>query len=131
MNPPAPPPLLGIRHVALFTQEFEASVAFWIEIMGYRMEWQPDADNAYLTCGGDNLALHRRAVDAGLQRLDHVGLAVPQPAHVDAWADRLRSLGVALQTEPRTHRDGARSFYFREPGGALIQVIHHEPISKP
>ncbi len=125
------PALLGIRHVALFTPELEASVAFWVQTMGYQVEWQPDADNVYLTSGSDNLALHRRGVDAGLQRLDHIGLAVNTPTDVDAWADRLRGLGVALQTEPRTHRDGARSFYFREPGGALVQVIHHEPISKP
>lgn len=123
------PPLLGIRHVALFTPELDAAERFWVDVMGYVVEWRPDADNVYLTCGRDNLALHRRQVDAGLQRLDHVGLAVPSPKDVDAWADRLTAHGIALQTSPRTHRDGARSFYFREPGGALIQVIHHAPIS--
>ncbi|MDX2022194.1 MAG: VOC family protein [Deltaproteobacteria bacterium] len=125
------PPLLGIRHVALFTPELDAAERFWVDIMGYAVEWRPDADNVYLTCGRDNLALHRRAVDKGLERLDHVGLAVPAPGDVDAWAERLRGHGIALQTEPRTHRDGARSFYFREPGGALVQIIHHAPISSP
>lgn len=125
------PPLLGIRHVALFTPDLDAAERFWVDVMGYGVEWRPDVDNVYLTCGRDNLALHRRQVDGGLERLDHVGLAVPGPQDVDAWADRLRAHGVALQTEPRTHRDGARSFYFREPGGALIQVIHHAPISSP
>ena len=128
---PTCPPLLGIRHVALFTPEPDASERFWVEVMGYVVEWRPDSDNVYLTCGRDNLALHRRKVDGGLERLDHIGLAVPSPQDVDAWADRIRANGTALETEPRTHRDGARSFYFREPGGALIQVIHHGPISSP
>lgn len=124
------PPLIGIRHVALFTPDLEATLAFWQEVMGYRIEWHPDPDNVYLTCGGDNLALHRRGVEGGRERLDHVGLAVPSPADVDAWAERLRGFGTPLQTEPRTHRDGARSFYFKDPGGALIQVIHHGPLSE-
>jgi catechol 2,3-dioxygenase-like lactoylglutathione lyase family enzyme len=125
------PPLLGIRHVALFTPELDASERFWVDVMGYVVEWRPDPDNVYLTSGRDNLALHRRKVDGGLERLDHIGVAVPSTHDVDAWADRIRANGTALQTEPRTHRDGARSFYFREPGGALIQVIHHGPISSP
>lgn len=129
--PTACPPLLGIRHVALFTPELDVSEKFWVDVMGYVVEWRPDPDNVYLTSGRDNLALHRRKVDGGLERLDHVGLAVPSPQDVDAWAQRLRFNGTSLQTEPRTHRDGARSFYFREPGGALIQIIHHGPISSP
>jgi catechol 2,3-dioxygenase-like lactoylglutathione lyase family enzyme len=34
-----------------------------------------------------------------------------------------------LAAEPKTHRDGARSFYFRDPDGLLIQLIYHPPIS--
>lgn len=131
MNTSSRPPLLGIRHVALFTPDLEASLGFWQAVMGYTLEWQPDPDNVYLTCGRDNLALHRREVGEGLQRLDHVGLAVPTPADVDGWAEVLRGHGISLQTEPRTHRDGARSFYFKEPGGALVQIIHHPPLCAP
>ena len=51
--------MLGIRHVALFVKELEACVKFYVDIMGMHIEWQPDADNVYLTNHGDVFALHR------------------------------------------------------------------------
>ena len=41
----------------------------------------------------------------------------------------LEAKGVTLDAKPRTHRDGARSCYFRDPEGNRIQIIHHPPIS--
>jgi catechol 2,3-dioxygenase-like lactoylglutathione lyase family enzyme len=93
------------------------------------VEWRPDPDNAYLTSGADNIALHRAAAAPEPGALDHVGLVVPKPEDVDAWAAHLRALGIALESEPRAHRDGARSLYLRGPEGLLIQVIYHPPIS--
>lgn len=126
------PPLIGIRHVALFCADFEASQRFWVDVMGYAVEWRPDPDNVYLTTGRDNLALHRPRSGAsagGPDRLDHVGVAVPQPQDVDAWAEHLTRHGVTLVTPPKQHRDGSRSLYFREPSGILVQIIHHTPLS--
>jgi catechol 2,3-dioxygenase-like lactoylglutathione lyase family enzyme len=48
---------------------------------------------------------------------------------VDAWAAFLESRGITLDAKPRTHRDGARSCYFRDPDGNTVQIIHHPPIS--
>ena len=53
------PAMLGIRHVALTVSDLEAAERFWVEVMGYEVEWRPDADNVYLHGGRDNLALHR------------------------------------------------------------------------
>ena len=125
------PALLGIRHVALVTSDLAASERFWVEIMGYTVEWRPDPDNVYLSSGADNLALHRAAGDSrGPGALDHFGLAVREAADVDAWAVHLRGRGIGLEREPTQHRDGSRSLYLREPGGVLVQIIHHGPISK-
>ena len=89
----ARPPLLGVRHVALFVPNLEAAESFWCQVMGYAVEWRPDPDNVYLSSGSDNLALHRapspQPFAAGTQRLDHIGLAVPAPEDVDAWSVRL------------------------------------------
>jgi catechol 2,3-dioxygenase-like lactoylglutathione lyase family enzyme len=126
------PPLVGIRHVALYVADLEGAERFWVDVMGYAVEWRPDPDNVYLCGGRDNLALHRKdgaAEDpSGDARLDHIGLAVAAPADVDAWAAHLASHGVSLKAEPRTHRDGSRSLYFHGPGGLLIQIIHHPPM---
>ena len=37
---------------------------------------------------------------------------------------------MALDAQPRTHRDGARSCYFSDPDGNQVQIIHHPPIAE-
>jgi catechol 2,3-dioxygenase-like lactoylglutathione lyase family enzyme len=129
MNRPA---LLGIRHVALTVSDLEAAERFWVGVMGYQIEWRPDADNLYLHGGRDNLALHRGNVSHGGPdggQLDHIGIAVPTAADVDAWAGHLAAHGVSLKAQPKTHRDGSRSLYFYGPQSLLIQIIHHLPMT--
>lgn len=122
------PPMLGIRHVALFVADLAGAERFWVDTMGYAVEWRPDADNVYLCGARDNLALHRGAPPSGRGTLDHIGIAVAAPADVDAWAAHLSAEGVRLKTQPKTHRDGSRSIYFHGPEGLLIQIIHHPPL---
>ena len=124
---------LGLCHIALNVQDVARSINFYQNILGMKLEWQPDPDNAYLTSGEDNLALHRANAVANIQesaqRLDHFGFVVGRPENVDEWAERIRLHGIPLEKEPKTHRDGARSFYFRDPDQNLIQIIYHPPIS--
>jgi catechol 2,3-dioxygenase-like lactoylglutathione lyase family enzyme len=128
----------GLRHLALNVQHLDEMKRFYVDLLGFAVEWEPDADNVYLSSGVDNLALHRSTAlttsretlngsDAGA--LDHLGLIVRTPDDVDLWSDFLESLGVKLDAKPRTHRDGARSCYLRDPEGNRIQIIYHPPIS--
>jgi catechol 2,3-dioxygenase-like lactoylglutathione lyase family enzyme len=124
----------GLRHLALNVTHLEDMKRFYTELLGFAVEWEPDPDNIYLSSGVDNLALHRAKPpdsDAGstANRLDHLGLIVREADDVDRWAAFLEHHGVALQAKPRTHRDGARSCYFRDPDGNVVQIIHHPPIS--
>jgi catechol 2,3-dioxygenase-like lactoylglutathione lyase family enzyme len=124
--------MIGLRHAAIWVRDMDRSLPFYRAILGFELEWQPDADNAYLTSGTDNIALHRLAPGqdpSGVQTLDHLGLAVREAADVDRWAEYLEASGVRIVQAPRTHRDGARSLYFRDPDGILIQLIHHPPIT--
>lgn len=132
MSQPTPPPTKGIRHVALFVHDLAAMERFYGQILGYAVEWRPSERELYMTRGTDNLALH--AVDAKPgeareSRLDHIGLLMAAPEDVDAWAVWLEAHGVALDTRPRLHRDGAKSFYARDPEGNRIQFIWHPPIA--
>ena len=121
----------GLRHLALNATRLDEMKRFYTEILGFTVEWEPDADNVYLSSGVDNLALHRAgAMTAATGALDHLGLIVRQPDDVDRWAEFLESNGVTLDAKPRTHRDGARSCYFSDPDGNKIQIIHHPPISE-
>ena len=122
-----------IKHVALRVKDIRRSVDFYTNILQMRIEWKPDPDNVYLTSGGDNLALHqvgRGEADPNVEgALDHFGFIVSGPEEVDNWAEMLESKGIELAQKPRTHRDGARSIYFRDPDGNLIQLLYHPPIS--
>jgi catechol 2,3-dioxygenase-like lactoylglutathione lyase family enzyme len=126
------PMFMGLCHIALNVRDVRKSLQFYSSVLGMQLEWMPDEDNAYLTSGSDNLALHKLAGGAEpgqVQTLHHIGFVVRTPGDVDAWADRVRRYGIRLAAEPRTHRDGARSFYFHDPDGILIQLIYHPPIS--
>ena len=97
------PPVLGIRHVALYVADLAAAERFWVDVMGYAVEWRPDPDNVYLRGGADNLALHRAQpsgapADGG--RLDHIGIAV-------AAAARRRRLGSVTSRRQGVVAQGA------------------------
>lgn len=121
----------GMRHVALFVTKFEECEKFYVDLLGMQVEWRPDDDNVYLTSGNDNVALHRAkgAAPGQFQKLDHIGFIIPTPALVDEWFNFLRSNDVIMRNEPKTHRDGARSFYCFDPDGTVVQIIYHPPLS--
>lgn len=125
-----PNPTAGLRHVALFVKNFEACEKFYVELVGMRVEWRPDPDNVYLTSGHDNLALHRADAEfSGKQHLDHIGYILVRPDDVDAWHAFLSAHSVEISKQPKTHRDGARSFYCRDPDGNSVQFIFHPPLA--
>ena len=142
------PSHIGLRHLALNVTRLEEMKRFYVDLLGFHVEWEPDPDNIYLSSGTDNLALHRSTMQAaatvaslteppvgtgvagaGVARLDHLGLIVRNAGDVDLWARFLESHGITMDAKPRTHRDGARSCYFRDPDGNSVQIIHHPPIS--
>ncbi len=124
--------MLGIRHVALFIKELEKAVDFYTQIMGMKIEWQPDADNVYLTNGGDVFALHRvDYVPQAQQRLDHIGFVLQSAEDVNNWYDYFVKSGVKITEAPKTHRDGSCGFYCLDPVGHLLELIYHPPISAP
>jgi catechol 2,3-dioxygenase-like lactoylglutathione lyase family enzyme len=126
------PRLLGLRHVALNVRNVRQSVEFYCAVLGMKVEWEPDSDNVYLTSGSDNLAIHKLPEGrepGAVQSIHHIGFIVARPEDVDAVAEQIQAQGVTLVEPVKTHRDGARSFYFRDPDGILIQLLYHPPIS--
>jgi len=116
----------GMRHVALRVADVERSKSFYMEVFGMRVVWQPDRDNAYLSSGSDNLALHREpGVDsAGRGMLDHIGFFVADLKQLErsfAWAQQR---GLQIVRPLRQHRDGTWSFYIKDPDGVIVQLIY-------
>jgi catechol 2,3-dioxygenase-like lactoylglutathione lyase family enzyme len=127
-----PIPIRGLRHVALRVRDLARSRRFYTDVFGFEVVWEPDPANSYLSSGCDNLALHQ--VDRDLvigkdQSLDHLGMVVTTPEMVDRAAELLRAHDVPILQEPKTHRDGSRSLYCRDPDGNVIQVLFEPGIS--
>ena len=122
---------LGLRHLALNVANVAAAVEFYSSLFGMKVVWQPDPDNAYLSSGCDNLALHKVTTPASStnQRLDHLGFLVGTPEDVDRAAEILTAHKVRLRQLPRTHRDGSRSLYCFDPDDNVIQVLYEPTLS--
>src|SRR5881392_2467356 len=130
---------VGLRHLALNVHKMDAMKRFYIDLLGFAIEWEPDPDNVYLSSGTDNLALHRSTRAAGsattdaadtsgaASPLDHLAVIVRHAEEVDQWAAFLEHHGVRIAANPKTHRDGARSCYVEDPDGNHVQIIHHPP----
>ena len=121
----------GLRHVAINVLDLQKIKDFYIDLLGFELEWQPDQNDLYLSSGNDNLAFHRVSDTGGkAQKLDHIGIIIDDINQVDNWYQYLKEHEVKMASEPKTHRDGARSFYCYDPEDNVVQVIFHPPISK-
>jgi catechol 2,3-dioxygenase-like lactoylglutathione lyase family enzyme len=125
------PPTLGMRHVAVSVAGpgYDACARFYRDGMGMKVDWEPDPDNIYLSYGPDNLALHRVAeIDHRVSALDHLGFVTPTADDVRSWHAHILALmpthSLEIVQPPKLHRDGATSFYFRDPAGNKVQIIH-------
>lgn len=127
-----PPATQGMHHIALNVEDMDACLHFYHELLGMEIEWQPDEDNIYLCSGSDNLALHKadKNIDRSAQSLDHLGFIMRKPEDVDAWFEFLESSNTEMLSPVKQHRDGARSFYCKDPDGNVVQMIYHPPISR-
>ena len=125
------PEMNGMHHVALQVRKYEETRSFYVDQIGLKIEWEPDSNNVYLTSGTDNLALHRAKGDIveSAQTLDHIGFTLEKKEQVDEWYAYLKDLQTEIVNPPRTHRDGARSLYFKDPEGTLVQIIYHPPLA--
>lgn len=120
-----PPTHLGMRHIALNIENLTACRDFYVEVLGLKIIWQPDADNIYLTSGNDNVALHKatKGPFTAAQRLDHLGFLLQNEQAVDEWYAFMMSKGVVIKAPPKKHRDGSKSFYCADPDGNVVQMI--------
>lgn len=130
------PVVRGLRHLALRVTDISRSRAFYENLFGMGVVWQPDPDHLYLSSGSDNLALHQiPAADladyAGLRGrfMDHFGFIVETPQAVDRMFEWVERNGVRIVQRPKRHRDGSYSFYLADPDGNTIQILYEPTIS--
>ncbi len=126
--------LMGMRHVALNVTDIERSKAFYREVLGLEVVWQPDPGNVYLSSGSDNLALHQlpdgQAPASVASSLDHLGFIVSDMDRVRELEDEFRARDVAILKPFERHRDGSASFYCADPDGVVIQMLYEPRLSR-
>jgi catechol 2,3-dioxygenase-like lactoylglutathione lyase family enzyme len=124
-------PTCGLRHLALNVANVAASIEFYTSLLGMHVVWQPDPENAYLSSGCDNLALHKAPLNTTpqIERLHHLGFIVEKPDDVDRAAEAITDRNIPLLKPPRTHRDGSRSLYFADPDENVIQILYEPTLS--
>ncbi len=110
--------------ICLVTEDVPRLVRFYTEILGSQA--QGDDTHSEFTVGGLGLAIFTRQ---GMEEMapgsmqgagcGNVTLAF-EVDNVDAEYERLKALGVAFVKLPATYPWGARSAWFRDPDGNIV-----------
>ena len=122
-----------MRHIALKVRDVAQSKEFYRDVFGMDIVWEPDPQNAYLSSGCDNIALHEVppnfATGAAEQQLDHLGFIVETIERVKELEEAFRARGVTIVHPFKLHRDGSASFYCADPDGIVIQMLYEPKLS--
>ena len=119
-------------HLSLRVSDLDASEEFYAKVLGMNPVWRNEGEIAFLECGNDDLALIQipkeevhvfRQRAKGSQSLHHFGFRVRTTGEVDRAAQEVMGRGIVIDDGPRDHRDGSRSFYFKDPDGNYIQIL--------
>jgi catechol-2,3-dioxygenase len=126
--------LKGMRHVALKVKDVKRSKAFYQEVLGMDVVWEPDPQNVYLSSGADNIALHEVPPDSitrvKSEQLDHLGFLVESIERVQELEREFQNRGVRIVNPFKIHRDGSASFYLADPDGIVIQMLYEPTLSR-
>ena len=122
-----------MRHIALKVRSAARSKAFYENVLGMDVVWEPDAQNVYLSSGCDNIAIHEVSEKfletAEEKQLDHLGFVVESIERVKELEAEFRFHGVTIVHPFKVHRDGSASFYCADPDGVTIQMLYEPTLS--
>ena len=122
-----------MRHIALKVRSAAQSKAFYENVLGMDVVWEPDAQNVYLSSGCDNIAIHEVSEKfletAEEKQLDHLGFVVESIERVKELEAEFRFHGVTIVHPFKVHRDGSASFYCADPDGVTIQMLYEPTLS--
>lgn len=119
-NPAISPLKLG--HVALYTGDIKASIAFYRDQLGFRVsDWMEDFF-VFLRCGPDH---HTCNFIASANRgMHHMAFELRDWAHIQMACDWLARSGYKITWGPGRHGIGHNIFiYHRNPAGQMVELF--------
>ena len=113
--------------ICLITHNVLTLADFYSRILGVKAEG--DAQHAELLTEGAHLAIFsvdgmEQMAPASMQGAGTGGITLGfEVEDVDAEYERIKTAGVEFVMLPRTHPWGARSFWFRDPDGNIVDFF--------
>ena len=108
-----------ISHIVMHSPDHKAAVAFFIDVLGFKLsDWLGDF-MAFLRC---NEAHHRVAFLPGPPCLNHVAYDMPSVDDMMRGVGRLRKHEIDIKWGPGRHTAGNNTFsYFVSPNGFTVE----------
>lgn len=114
-----------LNHVNLAVSDVQAARAFLIKYFDLDPQGMPGNDRIAFLRDEAGMVLTLTNVDGATDvqypGAFHVGFIQPGPEQVDAINRRLRDDGY--EVDPPSKQHGSWTFYFRAPGGFVIEVL--------
>jgi catechol 2,3-dioxygenase-like lactoylglutathione lyase family enzyme len=114
-----------LNHLNLAVSDVQPARAFLVKYFGLRTEGKPGNDTIAILRDDNGLVLTLTNVDRAAEvqypGAFHVGFIQESREKVDEINRRLREDGFAVDPPQKLH--GSWTFYFRAPGGFVIEVL--------
>ena len=108
---------LGWLHYCLNVADIEKSCDFYEKIGFVQVDGDRSQGWAIMHNAGTELALYSGHGEEGATTLNFRG------ANIDELAARVRELGFAFHTEPKTNGQGSGSFMLDDPAGNIVPQV--------
>ena len=125
--------LFGILEAAVYVDNLDVAEAFYGDILGLEEIGRQEGRHVFFRCGQTIVLVFRAAETRkiapsnglpipthGASGAGHLCFAV-DGASLDGWRQRLEDSDVEIEADFRW-ANGARSIYFRDPGGNSIEL---------
>jgi glyoxylase I family protein len=123
-------PITGLSHVQLLVSDMSASAQWYSAVLGL-VPFADDPDIGYVALqhrGGRFVVVLTKAstprqtdTEPAADRLDHLALAVPDGAALEAWATHLTEVGI--DHGGVVLEGGHPSLQLRDPDGIAIELV--------